>query len=100
LNFNISYHSEMDGKTKITNQILEGMLRIYVMERPGRWEEYLYLVEFNYNNHYQDSTNLGPFEILYGRKCNTLVLWSNHVNTLMIGTNMLKDMELTMKQVQ
>jgi hypothetical protein len=58
------------------------------------------LVEFSYNNHYQASTKLSPFEILYGRKCNTPVSWSNHVNRLMIGPYMLKYMELTVKQVQ
>ena len=29
------------------------MLRMYVKEQPGKWEDYLYLVEFAYNNHYQ-----------------------------------------------
>jgi hypothetical protein len=63
---------------------------MYVIDRPGKWEEYLYLVEFSYNNHYQASTKLSPFEILYGRKCNTPVSWSNPVNRLMIGPYMLK----------
>ena len=99
LNFNVAYHPQTDGKTKRTNQILEDMLIMYVIERPGKWEEYLYLVEFSYNNHYQASTKLAPFEILYGKKCNTLDSWSNLVNRLMIGTNMLKDMELIVKQV-
>jgi hypothetical protein len=100
LNFSTAYHPQTDGKTERTNQILEDMLRMYVMDRPGKWEEYLYLVEFAYNNHYQASTKLSPFEILYGRKCNTPVSWSNPVNRLMIGPYMLKYMELTVKQVQ
>jgi hypothetical protein len=66
LNFSIVYHSQMDGKIEITNHIHEYILRMYVMERPGKWEEYFYLVEFAYNNHYEDSTKLSPFEILYG----------------------------------
>jgi hypothetical protein len=76
------------------------MLRMYVMNRPNKWEEYLHLVEFTYNNHYQASTKLSPFEIIYGRKCNTPVSWSNPVNRLMIGPEMLKEMELTVKHVQ
>ena len=39
------------------------MLRMY--DYPKKWENYLHLVEFAYNNHYQASTNLSPFEILY-----------------------------------
>ena len=60
----------------------------------------LYLVEFTYNNHYQTSAKLSPFEILYGRKCNTPITWSNLVDQLMLGPNMLKALELTVKQVQ
>ena len=76
------------------------MLRMYVMNKPSKWEEYLHLVEFSYNNHYQASAKLSPFEILYGRKCNTPISWSNPVDRLMLGPNLLKDMELTVKQVQ
>ena len=36
------------------------------MDKPSKWEDYLYIVEFAYNNHFQASTRLGPFEILYG----------------------------------
>jgi hypothetical protein len=100
LNFSNAYHLQTDGKTERTNQILEYILRMYVMDRPSRWEEYLYLVEFSYNKHYQASKKVSPFEILYGIKCNTLVSWSNLVNRLMIGLDMLKYMELTVNKVQ
>ena len=56
----------MDGKTEILNQVLEDMMRMYVSDYPKKWEEYLHLVEFAYNNHYQASTKLSTFEILYG----------------------------------
>lgn len=73
---------------------------MYVMDQPGKWEDYLHLVEFSYNNHYQASAKMSPFEILYGRKCNTPISWSNPVDRLMLGPEMLKEMELTVKQVQ
>ena len=41
-----------------------------------------------------------PFEILYGRKCNTPISWSSLVDRLILGPDVLKDMELTMKHVQ
>ena len=50
INFNLSYHPQTDGQTERTNQIIEDMLRMYVMERPTKWEYYLHLVEFTYNN--------------------------------------------------
>ena len=42
------------------------MLRMYVMDNPGKWEDYLHMVDFAYNNHFQASVGLSPFEILYG----------------------------------
>ena len=72
------------------------MLRMYVRDNPKKW----HLVDFAYNNHYQDSTKLSPFEILYRRKCNTPISWSNPVGRLMLRPDLLKEMELTVKQVQ
>jgi hypothetical protein len=53
LNFIIAYHPESDGQTKRVNQVIEDMLRMYVMEKTSKWEDYLHLVEFSYNNGYQ-----------------------------------------------
>ena len=39
-------------------------------------------------------------KILYGRKCNTPISWSNPVDRLMLGLDLLKQMELIVKQVQ
>jgi hypothetical protein len=68
LNFNTTYHIDSDGKTKRTNQIIEYMLRMYVMNKPSKWEDYLHLVAFSYNNGCQASLKIIPFEALYGRK--------------------------------
>ena len=72
------------------NQILEDMLRMHVMYQPKKWEDYLPLVEFAYNNGYQESLKMIPFEVLYGRLCNTPVSWSNPVNKITIGPDILK----------
>ena len=50
LNFNTSYHLHTDGQTERVSQVLEDMIRIYVMEKPTKWVDYLHLVEFAYNN--------------------------------------------------
>ena len=65
---------------------------MYVMDKLGKWEDYLHLVEFPYNNNFQVSAGMSPFEILYGCKCNTLKSWSSHVNRLMLGPDLLEDM--------
>ena len=61
LNFSLAYHPQTDGQTERVNQILEDMLRMYVMDQQTRWEDYLYLVEFAYNNGYQSSIGMPPF---------------------------------------
>jgi hypothetical protein len=73
LNFSTTCHPESDGKTERVNQVIEGMLRMCVMDKPLKWEDYLDLVVFAYNNGYLASLNMSPFEPLYGRKCNMSV---------------------------
>ena len=45
------------------------------MEFKGSWDTHLALMEFAYNNSYQASIDMAPFEALYGKKCRTLVCW-------------------------
>jgi hypothetical protein len=85
LNISTTYHPESDGKTKRTNMIIEDMLRMHVMDQPSKWEDYIHLVEFSYNNEYHASLKMSQFETLYGRKCNTLVSWDNPANRAVVG---------------
>ena len=50
LGFSIAYHPQIDGQTERKTQILEAMLRMYVMEKPSKCEDFLQLVEFSYSN--------------------------------------------------
>jgi hypothetical protein len=45
------------------------MLRACALDFGGSWHEHLPLAEFSYNNSYQSSIKMAPFEALYGRKC-------------------------------
>ena len=63
------------------------------MHQLRKWEEYLPLLEFEYNNGYQESLRMSPFEALYGRSCNTPISWSDLVNRVLIGLDMLAGME-------
>ena len=53
LNFSTSFHPQIDGQTERVNLVLEYLLRMYVKDQPGKWEDYLHWVEFAYNNNYQ-----------------------------------------------
>ena len=66
LNFSTAYHLQTDRQTERLNQILEEILRMYVMKNPTKWEDYLHLVDFAYKNGHETSTNISPFEVLYG----------------------------------
>jgi hypothetical protein len=57
------------------NQILEDMLRACVLTYQDKWDKCLLLVEFSYNNSYQASLIMVPFEALYGRRCRTPLNW-------------------------
>jgi transposase InsO family protein len=67
----LAYHPQTSGQTKRVNQILEDILRACVLEFPQKWDDCLPLAEFSYNNSYQESIKVAPFEALYGRRCRT-----------------------------
>jgi hypothetical protein len=56
----------MDGQTEQVNQIIENMLRACVLNDGLKWDKHLLLAEFSYNNSYQESIMMSPFEELYG----------------------------------
>eukprot|EP00253_Pinus_taeda_P018783 PITA_18783 len=100
LNFSTAYHPQTDGQTERVNQVVEDILRAYVMHQPMPWEEYLHLIEFAYNNGYHTSTQMSPFEVLYGRKCRTPSSSCGPEDRLSLGPEMLKDMEDMVKRVR
>jgi hypothetical protein len=71
-----TYHPQTDGQRERVNQILEDMLRACVLHYGKDWDKCLSLAEFSYNNSYQSSLKMAPFEALYGRRCRTRLNWS------------------------
>ena len=51
------------------------MLRACAISFPEKWDECLNLAEFSYNNSYQESIRMAPFEALYGKKYRTALNW-------------------------
>ena len=73
LNFSTTFHLQTDGQSERLIQVLEDMLRGCVMKFTGTWDRYIPLMEFVYNNSYQSSISMAPYEALYGRRCRNLV---------------------------
>jgi hypothetical protein len=97
LNFSSAYHPQTDGQIERTNQILEDMLRACALKYRKSWDKSLPYAEFSYNNSYQASIKMAPYEALYGRQCRTPLFWSQTGESQVFGREVLKDAE---KQVQ
>jgi hypothetical protein len=67
--FYSAYHPQTDGQPERTNQVLDDMLRAGALQHGSSWDKSLPYAEFSYNNSYQASMKMSPFEALYGRKC-------------------------------
>ena len=70
-----AFHPQTDGQLERTIQILEDMLQACVLDLKVSWEEHLPLVEFAYNNSYQASIQMTPYEAHYERPCRSPVCW-------------------------
>ena len=82
LKFSTAFHPQTDGQTERTNQTLEDMLRACILDFKGSLCKYLTLIEFSYNNSYQASLGMAPYEDLYGRKSRPPIHWyeTGHAN--------------------
>jgi len=87
--FSIAYHPQTDGQSERTIQILEDMLRACMLDFKGSWEDHLHLAEFTYNNSYQASIKMAPFEALYGRKCRSPLCWDDIGDRRLLGTEII-----------
>jgi transposase InsO family protein len=95
----LAYHPQTSGQTERVNQILEDMLRACVLEFPQKWDECLPLAEFSYNNSYQESINMAPFEALYGRRCRTPLNWSEPGERYFFRPDMVKETEEKVQRI-
>ena len=93
LNFSTAFHPQTNGQSERLIQVLEDMLRGCVMEFTGSWDRYVPLMEFSYNNSYQASIGMTTYEALYGRRCRTLVCWTELNEHKVIRPDIVKDTE-------
>jgi hypothetical protein len=100
LNFGSAYHPQTDGQTERTNQVLEDMLRACALRHGGSWDKSLPYAEFSYNNSYQASLKMSPFEALYGRKCRTPLYWDQTSETQLFGPKIIQEAEEQVQQIR
>ncbi|MCO5556776.1 hypothetical protein L7F22_010329 [Adiantum nelumboides] len=74
LKFSSSFHPQRDGQSEEANSIVLDLLKCYVSEHKGKWEQYLPLVEYAYNNTMHSSTSKALFKIVKGGKKVPLIL--------------------------
>ena len=91
LTMSTAFHPQTDGQSERTIQVLEDMLRACVLDHEGSWEEHLPLVEFAYNNSYQASIQIAPYEALYGRPCKSLLCWTEVGESSITGPDLIRD---------
>ncbi|WVZ52488.1 hypothetical protein U9M48_003542 [Paspalum notatum var. saurae] len=92
-----AYHPQTSGQVERVNQILEDMLRACALTYSTKWDECLPLAEFAYNNSYQKSLDMAPFEALYGRRCRTPLNWSEPGERVTFGPDLVTQAEEQVK---
>ena len=91
LQMSSAYHPQTDGQSERTIQILEDMLRACCMDWGGLWEQYLSLAEFAYNNSFQASIGMPPFEALYGRPCRLPLCWEEPGDRAVMSSELIQE---------
>ena len=91
LSMSTAFHPQIDGQSERTIQILEDMLRTCVLDLKGSWEEHLPLIDFAYNNSYQASIQMAPYESLYWRPCRSPICWTEVGESSITGPVLIRD---------
>ena len=91
LTMSTTFHPQTDGHSERTIQVLEDMQRACVLDHKGSREEHLPLVELAYNNSYQASIQMAPYEALYGRPYRSPLCWTEVGESSITGPDLIID---------
>jgi hypothetical protein len=80
--------------------VLEDMLRARALKHGGSWDKSLPYAEFSYNNNYQASMKMSPFEALYGRKCRTPLYWDQTGERQFFGPEIIQEAEEQVRMIK
>ena len=90
----------MDGQSERVIQVLEDMLRSCVIDYEGSWDRHIPLVEFVYNNSFQSSIGMTPYEALYRSKCRTPMCWTKLSEKKVIDPDFIQETEEKVKMIR
>ena len=71
-----------------------------MIDLEGSWDRHIALVEFVYNNNFQSSIRMAPYEALYGRKCRTPLCWTELSKRKVIGPDLIQETEEKVKMIR
>jgi hypothetical protein len=76
------------------------MLCACVLNNGLKWDKHLPLAEFSYNNSYQESIKISPFEALYGWPYRTPLSWSESGERAIFGPDIVTEAEEKVKRIR
>ena len=71
-----------------------------MIDYEGSWDRHILLVEFVYNNNFQSSIGMAPYEALYGRKFRTPLCWTELRERKVIGPDLIQETEEKVKMIK
>jgi hypothetical protein len=71
-----------------------------MLKHQGSWDKNLSWAEFSYNNSYQESLKMAPFEVLYGCRCRTPLNWIEQGEKVTFGLNIVDEAKATVRSIQ
>uniref|UniRef100_M1AKY5 Retrotransposon protein n=1 Tax=Solanum tuberosum TaxID=4113 RepID=M1AKY5_SOLTU len=100
VNLSTAFNTQTDSQKERTIQTLEDMLRDFVIDFKGNWDDHLPLIEFAYNNNYHSSIQMAPYEALYGRRCRSPIEWFEVGEAGLIGPDLVHQAMEKVKVIQ
>ncbi|XP_070029065.1 uncharacterized protein [Nicotiana sylvestris] len=97
VNLSTAFHPQTNGQAERTIQTVEDMLRACMLDFKRSWDDHIPLIEFAYNNSFQASIQMAPYEALYGRKCRSPIGWFKVGEAEFLGPNLVQQ---TMEKVK
>jgi hypothetical protein len=88
------------GNQDTTIDVILGMNWLTKYQASLSWDKRLPYAEFSYNNSYQASLKLSPFEALNGRNCRTPLHWDQPCERQVFGLDILLEAEENIRMVR
>lgn len=85
LRMSTTYHRQTEDQTEVVDKALQQYLHCFAHNQPHTWGKYLHWAQWHYNTAVHSSTELSPFQVVYGKPPPSLpqyITGSSHLETL------------------